>query len=111
MRMPMALLPVLLITGFAPAGAAADPPAIERYLIEGRLEAGEQALTESLKARQDDSQDQFSLGTVRFLRAVERMIQSFHRYGLRTGPFGSALPFERLPIPVNPDPTPIRYTD
>ena len=111
MRMPIALLPVLLMTGFAPAGAAADPPAIERYLIEGRLEEGEKALTESLKARPDDSQDQFSLGTIRFLRAVERMIQSFHRYGLRTSLFGNALPFERLPIPVNPDPSPIKYAD
>src|SRR3954447_10485426 len=111
MRTSIALLPVLLMTWFPPSGAAADPPAIEIYLVEGKLAEGEKALTERLDAHPDDSQARFSLGTVRLLRAVERMIQSFHRYGLRTSLFGNALPFTRLPIPDNPDPAPIKYSD
>ena len=45
-----------------------------------------------------------------FLRGVERMVQSFHRYGLRDVG-GGMVPFLRLPIPNNPDPEPIRYED
>ena len=39
------------------------------------------------------------------------MVQTFHRYGLRSGAEGGMLPFARLPIPVNPAPEPIRYAD
>src|SRR5262249_32336710 len=53
----------------------------------------------------------FGLGTVQFLRAVERVVQSFHRYGLRAGILGNVLPLARLPIPPNEHPEPIRYTD
>jgi hypothetical protein len=111
MRTPLALLPLLWMTWSLPAGAAADPPVIERFLIEGKLAEGEKALAEGLEARPDDSQARFSLGTVRFLRAVERMIQSFHRHGLRTSLLGNAIPFARLPIPDNLDPAPITYPD
>ena len=42
---------------------------------------------------------------------MERLSQSFHRYGLRGGLLGNALPFARLPVPPNDHPEPIRYAD
>jgi hypothetical protein len=83
----------------------------ERFLIEGRLAEGEKALTDLLAAHPGDAPARFGLGTVQFLRAVERLVQSFHRYGLRAGILGTQLPFARLPIPLNQHPEPIRYTD
>src|SRR3954466_12046643 len=49
------------------------------------------------------------LGTVQFLRAVERMVQSFHHFGLRPDPTGGNVPFARLPVPANSDPSSLGY--
>jgi hypothetical protein len=92
---------------------AAERPgaAAEKALIEGKLAEGEKALTEILTVTSNDAEARFGLGAIQFLRAVERLCQSFHRYGLRHGVAGNGLPFVRLPIPPNNHPQPISYTD
>jgi hypothetical protein len=96
----------------APRHAAADgPPLAEQYLVEGRLAEGETALVAAVNANPNDAQARLGLGTVRFLKAVERMVQSLHRFGLRPDPAGGNVPFARLPVPENKDPKPIRYAD
>jgi hypothetical protein len=100
-----------LIWGACSLSRADEPPMVEKYLAEGKLADGEKALGERLNAAPDDGQARFGLGVVQFVRGVERMIQSFHRYGLRTSLLGGSLPFERLPIPENPHPEPIGYEE
>ncbi len=90
---------------------AYEAPLAEKYLTEGKLAEGEKVLAERLNGQPDDAQTRFGLGTIQFVRGVERVVQSFHRFGLRTHVAGNALPFDRLPIPENPDPQPIGYED
>ncbi len=111
MRTPFAVLFVAMLGWNSPAFSETPSEMTERFLVEGKLVAGEQALAEILKTHPEDSEARFGLGTIQFLRAVERAVQSFHRYGLRPGIMGSLLPFARLPIPPNKTPDPIRYTD
>ncbi len=95
----------------APLAHAEDPPRAESYLLQGKLAEGEAALAESLKGNPRDAQTRFGLGTIQFVRAVERLAQSFHKYGLRPDPAAGILPLARLPVPANPDPSPIKYDD
>jgi hypothetical protein len=106
----LVLVVIACLTGL-PFAAADAPPQAERYLVEGRLSEGETALIAALKANPNDPQTRFGLGTIEFLRAVERMMQSFYRFGLRPDPTGGNVPFVRLPVPQNKDPKPIRYAD
>jgi hypothetical protein len=112
MRTTVAIL--LLAAASLPACAQAapeKPPVVEKYLIEGKLVDGEKAVAKALEDNPKDAQARFSLGTVQFLRAVERMVQSFHRFGLRPDPAGGNIPFARLPLPENKAPKPIHYAD
>jgi hypothetical protein len=93
------------------SSAPAQEPLVEKYLLNGKLADGEQALNEAVTSKPADAQARFSLGMIQFTRAVERMVQTFHRYGLRSGAAGEMLPFARLPIPLNPDPAPVRYAN
>src|SRR3954449_904384 len=112
MRTACALALVLVTYLTVPPHATADgPPLAEKYLVEGRLAEGATALVATLEENPKDAQARFSLGTIQFLRAVERMVQSFHRFGLRPDPAGGNVPFARLPVPENKDPKPIRYAD
>ncbi len=112
MRINWALVLTLAAWLTSPRHARADAPSpVEPYLVQGKLAEGESALAAFLKSNPKDAQAQFGLGTIQFVRAVERMVQSFHRFGLRADPAGGMVPFARLPIPENPDPKPIRYED
>jgi hypothetical protein len=112
MRTAYTLTLALVVGPTATLHAAADgPPLAERYLVQGRLADGETALVAALKANPKDAQARFGLGTVQFLQAVERMVRSFHRFGLRPDPAGGNVPFARLPVPENKDPKPIHYAD
>ena len=112
MRTACALALVLVACLTAPPHATADgPPLAKQYLVEGRLAEGETALVAALKENPKDAQARFGLGTVQFLRAVERMVQSFHRFGLRPDPAGGNIPFARLLLPENKTPKLIRYAD
>jgi hypothetical protein len=68
-------------------------------------------LTQVLATKPADAQARFSLGVIQFVSAVERMVQTFHRFGMRAHAGGDLLPFARLPIPKNPKPEPTRYAD
>src|SRR4051794_38395000 len=93
---------------------ADDPPATplaERYLVEGRLAAGEAALSGTLEEDPKDAQARFGLGVVQFLRGVERLVQALHRYGMPSNVTGGMIPFARLPVPPNPDPQRVGLAD
>jgi hypothetical protein len=111
--MNMYSLSLLLATAIPPVSSAAAPeePMVEKYLLEGKLAEGEKALAEAVVTKPTDAQARFGLGVIQFVAAVERMVQTFHRYGLRAHAAGDMLPFARLPIPDNPRPEPIRYAD
>jgi hypothetical protein len=83
-------------------------PLVESYLLSGELAAGEMALKKHLDAAPQDSQARFGLGTLQFLRGVERLMQSLHRYGLKENR-SLGFPILRLPAPENPRPQKITY--
>ena len=84
-------------------------PLVEAYLLRGRLAEGEAALLARLKVSPQDDQARFGLGVLRLVRGVERLGQSLHKYGCRSE--NTNIPILRLPVPMNPNPAPIRYTD
>lgn len=86
--------------------ARPDAPPVERFLHAGELAKGEQALELALAADPADDQARFSLGVVRFVRAVERLAQSLHEYGMKPA---DDVPFLRLPVPHNPAPNRISH--
>lgn len=83
-------------------------PDVEKYLIDGQLDAGRDAITKHLKANPEDDQTRFGLGVLEFLQAVEHLGQSMHHYGVRSE---TNLPFLRIPVPKNKNPAPIKYED
>ena len=96
--------------GATPRAAAAEPPLVEKYLHDGKLAEGEKALLAELGRNSKDDQARFGLGALQFVRAVEHLGQSLHRYGLRSDR-GQRLgiPFLRLPVPTNPNPEALSY--
>jgi hypothetical protein len=102
---------MLAIVTLPPPAWAAPAPAIESYLISGKLAEGEAAMLARLSQKPEDDQARFSLGTVQLLSGVERLMQSLYRYGLRSNGLTQSLPFLRLPVPENPNPETIRYED
>lgn len=92
---------------------AESPPLVEPFLISGKLADGERALVAQLDRHPLDDQARFGLGTLRFVRAVERLAQSLHRYGAIGGEsqLVRQLPFLRLKVPPNPSPMEVTYED
>ncbi len=112
MRIPAAILS--LAAALMAASARAETPAeqADRLLSAGKLAEAESSLAKILAEHPDDAEARFGLGATRFLHAVERMSQSFYRYGLRGNAItDNLIPFARLPIPPNAHPQPIRYAD
>ncbi|HUQ72815.1 MAG TPA: hypothetical protein VM165_25025 [Planctomycetaceae bacterium] len=103
----------MIVVGFivgslaVPLGAA-ESPLVEQYLHSGDLARGEQVLEAALMARPEDDQIRFGLGVLQFVRGVERLGQSLYEYGCRSE--NANAPFLRLPVPKNPDPSPITYS-
>jgi hypothetical protein len=86
------------------------PGLAEKYLMSGQLAEGEVALQALLKEHPTDDHARFGLGTIQFLRGVERLAQALHRHGLRSeSRFLGNLPIVRLPVPPNPMPQPVSY--
>jgi HEAT repeat protein len=86
---------------------ALEPPLVEAFLRQGQLAEGEAALVKRLKNSPKDDQARFGLGVLRFVRGVERLGQSLHKYGAKSE--NTNIPFLRLPVPKNSDPAPINY--
>jgi hypothetical protein len=92
--------------------AAAERPLVEKYLHAGQLADGEKALVAALEKEPKDDQARFGLGMLQFLRAVERLAQSLHRYGVRSDRGQRMnIPLLRLPVPNNPKPEKFTYAD
>lgn len=114
------LLAIFVLVALAPclARAASElpkSPLVERYLIEGKLTEGEEALLAELTKDPENDEARFSLGAIQFLRGVEHLMQAMHRYGLRGEnpwwlPF-LGLPGFELPIPSDPKPDTFSYAD
>jgi hypothetical protein len=96
-----------LTSAVAVSRAAEPAPLVEKYLHSGELAVGDRGLQRALDAAPDDDQLRFGLGVLRFVRAVERLGQSLYEYGAKSE--STSVPFLRLPVPENPDPTPITY--
>ena len=95
----------------APDGdAGPKPPMVEPYLLTGELQKAESDLGDYLANHGQDDEARFGLGVVQFLRGIERLAQSLHKYGLESG-VGRAMgiPILRLPVEPNEDPKPIGY--
>src|SRR5436190_19925277 len=109
----LVLLAVTALHASPPSARGAEPPLVEKHLIAGRLADGEKELTDRLKAQPADDQARFGLGTLRFLRAIERLSQSLYKFGA-LGPesrLGRQIPLVRLTVPKNPAPDKVRYAD
>ncbi len=108
----VSIIGMALVVGTACSrnAVAAELPLVERFLHAGQLAEGQQALNAELQKNPADDQARFGLGTLQFLRAVEHLGQSLHRYGLRSDR-GQQLgvPFLRLPVPVNAQPETLTY--
>jgi len=85
-------------------------PILDPFLTAGKLAEAETKFTTYLSQFPQDDKARFSLGVVQLLRGVERLSQSFYRYGLRRVGNGMGLPFMRLPIPDNSKPEAISYS-
>jgi hypothetical protein len=89
---------------------ASESPLAEKYLLSGQLAEGQRALDAELQKNGSDDQARFGLGVVQFLRAVEHLAQSLHRYGLRSDRGQQmGIPFLRLPVPANEHPEKLTY--
>ena len=96
---------------FASPAHAQDAAALaERHLYGGTLAQGEAELSSIVLQQPRDAAGKFALGSVQFVRAVETLAQSLHRHGLQA-PRSVFVPILRLPVPPNPDPTPLTYED
>lgn len=102
---------VLIATSAARAAVAEErmPPLVASFLNSGRLAEGDEVLAKRLAEQPGDDTTRFSLGVLRFMRAVERLTQSLHRYGLQDRTNGLPLPILRLPLPTNPTPEKFSY--
>ena len=89
--------------------ASAQERMLEEYLENGKLEAGRQVLQAACEARPQDHELRLQLGLAHFFRSGEQLCQEFYRRGLRSSGFGRMLPFFRLPLPENPQPTAASY--
>lgn len=102
-----------LAMGMGIAPSAKKGPGVrllEKYLRAGNLADGEASLSAELQRHPKDDQTRFGLGVLQFLRAIERLVQDLHRYGVRDlSREGVNLPFLRLPTPPNPNPELLTY--
>lgn len=91
-----------------PAGENVSPKLAE-YLKQGQLSDAEKYLQSQLATDPQHDQARFALGVVQVLSAIEHLGQEQYQYGAMNGQL-SNLPVFRLPIPVNPNPEEVTYT-
>lgn len=112
MRLILAVvaLTFLVPTSLVPRARAIEVGSFEPLLVAGKWADAEKQLAGAVAADPKDDNARFALGTVQTLRAFEGLVQGLYRYGLDPE-WQSTLPFVRLPIPENPDPTPLTNAD
>ncbi len=84
-------------------------PKVGEYLRQGQLSDAEKFLQERLAADPQHDQARFALGVVLVLSAIEHLGQEQYQYGAMSGQLAS-LPVFRLPLPINPNPEEVTYT-
>jgi hypothetical protein len=102
------VLPLAVLILARPVSAA-EPPLVEKYLHSGQLVLGEQVLERELKKNPKDDQIRFGLGVIRLTLGIERLAQTLHEYGLKTGSGSGIDLLGGLPVPPNPEPNAITY--
>jgi hypothetical protein len=92
------------------AGPARAEPLAVKYLYEGKLAAGEKALTARLADHPNDDQARLGLAAIQVFAAFERLGTDMHKYGLRTRSLFVAMPAEwKKLMPENPKPERLSY--
>jgi hypothetical protein len=82
---------------------------INPYLQTGQFETGVTTLTAALADNQAVDEKRFAIGALQFVRAVEKMLQSWQRYGWHGEGLNLMVPLFRIPVPHNPNPDTITY--
>ncbi|HKQ47334.1 MAG TPA: hypothetical protein VJZ71_04605 [Phycisphaerae bacterium] len=109
---PLAVVLTLLASGqhLSAEPAKQTAPFVEAFLFSGDLAGGEKALTDEIKKTSDADGLNFQLGTLQFIRAVERLSQTLYGYGFNER-VGMASEMVGIPIPHQPKPKTISYDD
>ena len=84
-------------------------PKLGEHLKQGQLSDAEKYLQNQLAADPQHDQARFALGVVQVLSAIEHLGQEQYQYGAMSGQV-SNLPVFRLPLPINPNPEEVTYT-
>lgn len=84
---------------------------VNPYLESGQIQEGISAFTAELTLRPQDDELRFGVGVLHFLRAVERLNQSWYNYGLSANALGGLIPLFRFTTLTNPNPQRITYSD
>ena len=101
-----------VVLGWAAARCQAGgdvSPKLGEYLRQGQLSEAEKSLNEQIAADPQHDQARFALGVVQVLSAIEHLGQEQYQYGVMSGQL-SNLPVFRLPLPINPNPEEVTYT-
>ena len=106
----LALLGCALLTLAVDSAPALEVSSFEPLLVAGKWAEAEKQLEGAVAADAKDENARFALGTVQALRAFEGLVQGLYRYGLDPE-WRTSLPMIRLPIPENPQPTPLTNAD
>jgi hypothetical protein len=104
------ILVCVALTFLAQPVRAIEVSYFEPLLVTGKWSAAETQLTAAVAADAKDDNARFALGTMQALRAFEGLVQGLYRYGLDPE-WRTSLPMIRLPIPENPNPTPLTNGD
>lgn len=92
----------------SPAASAKMSPeatVLQKLLTTGQISPGINYMKKKLAEDPKNDRLRYALGLLQFTRAVERLSQSWYKYGLRPPPeFARELPFLRLPVATNPAP-------
>jgi len=92
------------------AGSARAEPLASKYLYEGKLAAGEKALTAHIADHDSDDEARLGLAAIQLFGAFERLGTDMHKYGLRTKSLFLPMPAEwKKLMPENPKPEKITY--
>lgn len=92
------------------AGSARAEPLAVKYLYEGKLAAGEKALTARLADQPSDDQARLGLAAVQLFSVFERLGMDAYKYGLRTRSIFIPMPAEwKKMMPENPKPERLTY--
>lgn len=91
------------------SAAESIAPQLAGHLQQGQLADAEKALQAQLATDPQHAQARYALGVVQLLSAIEQLGQDQYQYGA-LAPTTVRVPILRLPVPQNPKPEEITYT-